>query len=334
MHYIKIDKIKSGNILARTIYGSDGRILIRANTVFTPYLIQRLILLGYPAVYIYDPGETDNMLRLALDERTRIIAASHLANIDIDKCVYAANEIVKQTMDSKDTAAEVFRISGYDTCTWTHSVDVCTYSVMIGIAMQYTDDELKKLSQAALLHDIGKTMVNLDILNKPGRLTDDEFRVIKNHTGYGYELLKKSCCFSSAVCASVYEHHENENGSGYPRGIPGNRIYKFAKIIHAADVYEACTAVRPYKQPMNPADVMEHLMAGYGTIFNKNVIDIMHSIIVLYPVGCRVLLSDGREAVVVENRRSALSKPIVKTSDGMTIDLMEKMDITILNIID
>lgn len=334
MRYLKTADAKSGNILARTIYGNDGRVLVRANTVLTPYIISRLAMLGWPAVYVYDPGETDSMLKMALDEQIRIRAATHLANIDLDKCIYVANEIVQQVAASKDVAVEVNRISSYDLCTWTHSVDVCTYAVMTGLAMRYSDEDLKKLSQAALLHDIGKTMVNLNILNKPSRLTPDEYAMIKNHPEYGYELLKKSASFQPTVCASVYEHHENENGSGYPRGIAGNRIYKFAKIIHAADVYEACTAVRPYKKPMNPADAMENLMSGYGSVFDKHVIDVMRSIIILYPVGRQVKLSDGQIAVIVENRRDALYRPIVKTMGGKTVDLMEKLDITILGIID
>ena len=87
---------------------------------------------------------------------------------------------------------------------------------MTGLAMRYSDEDLKKLSQAALLHDIGKTMVNLNILNKPSRLTPDEYAMMKNHPEYGYELLKRSASFQPTVCASVYEHHENEDGSGNP----------------------------------------------------------------------------------------------------------------------
>lgn len=133
MRYTKTAEAKSGNILARTVYGTDGRVLIRANVVLTPFLLQRLSMLGYQGIYIYDPGETDDMLRFALDERTRIRAAVHLQNIDLDKCIYMANEIVQQVLGMKDMAAEVNRISGHDLCTWTHSVDVCTYAVMCGI---------------------------------------------------------------------------------------------------------------------------------------------------------------------------------------------------------
>lgn len=334
MRYVRTESVQAGNIAARTIYGGDGRVLIKANTVLTTFLIQRLRMLGYSGIFIFDPGESRTVLKMSLDEQVRIRAASHLHNIDLDKCIYIANEIVKQVLGMKNMAIEVERISGFDTCTWTHSVDVCTYSVMCGIAMHYSDDELVELSQAALLHDIGKTMVSLDILNKPSKLTDDEYELVKKHTDYGWLILKKNTSLSARVLASVYEHHENEDGSGYPRGIAGSRIYKFAKIIHACDVYEACTAIRPYKKPMNPADALENLMCGYGKAFDEQVIQTLRSVIVLYPVGRRVLLSDGRTGIVVENRREALQRPIVRTCDGEYVDLLNKLNITILKIID
>lgn len=334
MRYVRTTNAKSGDILARTIYGTDGRILIKANTVLTPFLISKLTMMGYPSVYLFDPGETDTILKLSLDEHTRIRAAVHLQNIDLDKLVYIANDIVQQVLAVKDIATEVSRISGYDQCTWTHSVDVCTYAVMCGVAMRYTDKELKELSQAALLHDIGKAMVSLDVLNKPGKLTDDEYAMMKNHPEYGWNLLRKNTSLSAPVCAAVYEHHENEDGSGYPRKLSGDKIQRYAKIIHAVDVYEACTAIRPYKKPMNPADAIENLMAGYGRTFDTKVVDMLRSIIVLYPIGRQVLLSDGRTATVIENRRAALHRPVVKLADGTQIDLCETLNLTILKLLD
>lgn len=334
MRYMKTADVRSGSILARTIYGTDGRILIKANTPLTEFLLEKLMGLGYPGLYLFDPGESHAVLKASLDEQLRIEAAVHLQNIDLDKCIYVANEIVTQLLEKKNIATEVNRISCYDLCTWTHSVDVCTFAVMCGIAMRYSDDELKELSQAALLHDVGKTLVNRDVLTKPAKLTDDEYAMMKNHPLYGYDLFKKNTSLLPAVYRSVYEHHENEDGSGYPRNIKGNNIHRYAKIIHAVDVYEACTAIRPYKRPMNPADAIENLMAGYGSLYDMHVIDVLRSIIVLYPLGREVFLSDGRTAVVMENRREALSRPIVKACDGTTIDLLDTLNITILKLLD
>ena len=333
MRYVKMADIRTGDILARSVYGTDGRILIRANVMMTTWLIQRLKGLGYPGVYLFDPGETSTVLKSSLNERTRIRAAAHLKNLDLDKCTYIANEIVRQVLETTRITTEVNRISCHDLCTWTHSVDVCTYAVMCGVAMDFADRDLKDLCLAGLLHDIGKTLISLDILNKPGKLTSDEYALMKNHPEYGYELLRDTS-ISPCARAAVLEHHENEDGTGYPRGLAGDAIHPYAKIIHAVDVYEACTAIRPYKKPMNPADAVETLRAGYGTVFNTHVIDVLRSVIVLYPIGRRVLLSDGRTATVMENRRDALQRPVVKLSDGTQIDLCKTLNITILKILD
>lgn len=333
MQYVNTENLKTGAIIAKTIYGTDGRVLIKTNTVITPFLLQKLHALGHPGIYIFDPGETETSLRFALDEETRLRAARHLKNLDLDKCIYVANEIVTYLLNNKDITKEVSSISAYDMVTWTHSVDVCTYAVMLGIAEGYTNKELNELSQAALLHDIGKCLVNRQILNKPGRLTDDEFAMMKNHPEYGRSVLTHNTSLSAPTIAAVYAHHENEDGSGYPRGATGDHIHRYAKIIHICDVYEACTARRPYKKPMNPADALENLMAGCGNIFDKNLLSEFCLITVLYPTGRKVLLSNGNIATVVENRKMNMARPVVKTQDGQFIDLMETLNITILKLI-
>ncbi len=332
MRYIATEDLKPGAILAKTLYGADGRILIRANTALTPFLIARIHSIGFAGTHIFDPGEQESALKMALDEATRIRAAAHLQNLDIDKCIYIANEITSQVLARKDIAAEVNRVSCYDLTTWLHSVDVCTYSVMLGAALGWSDKDLIQLSQAALLHDIGKCMVNLDVLNKPARLTPDEFGLIKNHPTDGWSILRHNTDLSAPVCAAVYEHHENEDGSGYPRGIKSDKIHRYAKVIHITDVYEACTAKRPYKKPMNPADALENLMAGCGRQFDEGFLTAFCMITVLYPVGCTVLLSDGTTATVVENRKNFLARPLLKSGDGF-IDLMERLNVTIISIV-
>lgn len=333
MRYYSTQELKPGQILAKTLFGTDGRILIKANTPLTPFLIQKLTILGFAGTYVLDEGETEMALKMAIKESTRLRAVTHLKNLDLDKCIYAANEILQELLNSKDITREVNRISCYDTVTWIHSVDVCTYSCLCGIAMGYDDKSLKELSEAALLHDIGKSLVNTGILNKPARLTEDEFAMMKNHPVYGFQLLKANTTLPIPVITATFEHHENEDGSGYPRGIKGDKIHRYAKIIHATDVYEACTAKRPYKKPMNPADAMENLMGGYGSLYDMKVIDILRSVIVLYPVGSAVLLSDGRLAYVKENRRFAMQRPTVRTEDGETIDLLDTLNLTIMKIL-
>lgn len=117
MRYYSTQELKPGQILAKTLFGTDGRILIKANTPLTPFLIQKLTILGFAGTYVLDEGETEMALKMAIKESTRLRAVTHLKNLDLDKCIYAANEILQELLNSKDITREVNRISCYDTVT-------------------------------------------------------------------------------------------------------------------------------------------------------------------------------------------------------------------------
>jgi len=195
------------------------------------------------------------------------------------------------------------------------------------------DDELKKLSQAALLHDIGKTCLPVELLNKPGKLTPEEYEEVQKHSRYGYNLLKNNPDISSVTRNAILSHHENEDGTGYPRNLPAEKIHKFAKIIHIADVYDALTTKRVYKDAMNPADALEYLMSQAECLFNKDMVATFMQYIAPYPLGVTVELSNGKPAVVVQTNREMLSRPKVRLFDGTIIDLMDQLDITIVKML-
>ena len=140
------------------------------------------------------------------------------------------------------------------------------------------NEELEKLSQAALLHDIGKCDVPLEIVNKPAKLTSEEYEEMKRHPEYGLKRLRDGRSqgteeIHAVVKNAVYSHHENWNGTGYPRGLQGEAIHLFARLIHVADVYDALTAKRAYKDALNPSDAMEYLMANSGAMFDIDVVN-------------------------------------------------------------
>jgi len=228
---------------------------------------------------------------------------------------------------------ETINISTYDNYTYTHSVNVDILSVILGVACGLRDDELKKLSQAALLHDIGKTCVPIEIINKPGRLTEEEYAEVKKHPYYGYNMLRDNFDVSSVARNAILSHHENEDGSGYPRALAGDKIHLFAKIIHVADVYDALTTKRVYKDAMNPADALEYLMGNSERMFDKDLVATFLEYVAPYPLGVQVELSNGQKALVVKNNRSMLSRPVVRLNSGAKVDLMEHLDITIVRMI-
>ena len=332
MRYVKIQDLKKDMILAYTLYDNNEKILLKSNTRLIPAYIARIQQMDMDGLYILENDEIADCEQI-ISEKTRIKAIKSLKRLNIDACVFVANAIVEEIKENQSIVMETMNLNSYDNYTYTHSVNVDILSVILGVGCGLSDDELRKLSQAALLHDIGKTCLPIEVLNKPGKLTPDEFEEIKQHSRYGYNLLKNNEEISAVTRNAILSHHENEDGSGYPRGVASDKIHKFAKIIHIADVYDALTTKRVYKPAMNPADALEYLMANTETMFNKELLEVFMQYIAPYPIGVTVELSNGKKALVLKNNRDMLSRPVVRTDNGEEINLLESLDITIVKLI-
>lgn len=333
MKYVKINELEEGMILSNTLYDDNTNILLRSNKSLSKRMIERIKQLNYDGLYVFEENDIA-MSPSIISEETRLKALKHLKHLNIDECLFIANNIVNEIRENNDTIIiETINLSSFDNYTYEHSINVCIMSVILGIGLGLNDEELKKLSQAALLHDIGKTAIPIDILNKPGKLNDEEYEEMKNHSKYGYNLLKENEDIASTVRNAIFSHHENEDGTGYPRQLTGDKIHKFAKIIHVADVYDALTAKRAYKEPINPADALEFLISQTGKMFDEKIVKLFIEYIALYPVGTKVLLSTNEEARVIANNEKFLSRPIVKTDSGKKINLLETLDITIIDLL-
>lgn len=336
MRYINVKDLTPGMIIANNLYDNNELVLLKANTELTQFYIDRIKGLDYDGIYIFDQGDVEKAKSIVSDE-TRIKAIGKLKKLDIDACMFLANSIVNEIQNSDSMIIERVTLSSYDNYTYVHSVNVDILSVIIGIGLGLRNEELNMLSQAALLHDIGKCDVPVEIINKPARLTSEEYEEVKKHPQYGLERLrakeKGGDDIAAVIKNAVYSHHENWDGSGYPRGLRGEKIHLFARIIHVADVYDALTTKRAYKKDLNPADTLEYLMANTGIMFDKDIVSTFLQYVAPYPIGCTVLLSDGQQGVISENNRINLPRPKVKLSNGTIIDLTEKLDVTIISIL-
>lgn len=332
MRYVKIQDLEKDMILAYTLYDNNEKVLLKSNTRLIPPYIARIQQMDMDGLYVLEKDELIDYEQI-ISEQTRIKAIKSLKHLNIDACIFVANSIVEEIKEHQSIIMETMNLNSYDNYTYTHSVNVDILSVIVGVGYGLSDDELRKLSQAALLHDIGKTCLPIEILNKPGRLTPEEFEEIKMHSRYGYNLLKTNEEISSVTRNAILSHHENEDGSGYPRGLTSDKIHKFAKIIHIADVYDALTTKRVYKPAMNPADALEYLMANTGSMFDKELVELFMQYIAPYPIGVTVELSNGKKALVLKNNRDMLSRPVVRVESGEEINLMESLDITIVKLI-
>ena len=224
----------------------------------------------------------------------------------------------------KQTTLDVFdmlhNMRQVNDSTYAHSLNVAIISRIIGKWLHFSNEELDTLTLAGLLHDIGKTKIPDEVLNKDGKLTDEEFQMIRNHPKYGYDILKSQPLNSHIKKASLM-HHERCDGSGYPMGLTMEEIDDYALIIAIADVYDAMTAARSYRAPLCPFEVIaEFEKDGLQKYKPKYILTFLENIANAYQNN-RVMLSDGTSARIVLLNHRRLSKPLVQLDDGACIDL-------------
>lgn len=204
------------------------------------------------------------------------------------------------------------RLKTIDNYTYLHSVAVCALMIALGKQMGLDQALLKDLGMAGLLHDVGKMMIPEEVLNKPGRLTDEEFDIIKKHPQLGLDVLKGSqgvCDMALDVCL---HHHERVDGKGYPEKLSGDALSLFARMGAVCDVYDAITSIRCYKSNWEPAEAIRKMAEWQEGHFDSNVFHAFVKTIGIYPSGTLVKLKSTRLAVVMEQTNKSLITPIVK----------------------
>lgn len=221
------------------------------------------------------------------------------------------DEIASSVLRNPGALVSLLRLKQADDYTYLHSVAVSAMMVALGKQLGLEDAALRDYGLAGLLHDIGKMAVPPEILNKPGKLTDDEFVRVKGHPAAGYEILLSAGAPPVALDVCLH-HHEKFDGSGYPHGLKGEEISLHARMGAICDVYDAITSNRPYKAGWCPAQSLRR-MADWGKAghFDQQLFAAFVKCIGIYPVGTLVKLKSGRLAVVVDNSKSLL-QPLVR----------------------
>lgn len=252
------------------------------------------------------------------------------AKLNIDeliKCVESVTEGFQQNVWLFDA---LHCIEGYDDMTYHHSMNVAIISRMIGKWLGYSGEELNLISVGGLLHDIGKVMMPKAIITKPARLTPTEFAIIKSHPAFGYEILLEQD-IDDRIKLAAYEHHEKCNGTGYPNGKKGSEINLFSKIVAIADIYEAMTADRTYREGMCPFDVINAFMGSIEAYDPKILLCVMERIASGY-VNASVYLNNGIEAKIIIINKNEPGKPTVMLTDGTVIDLSKTKEYVITSL--
>lgn len=329
MRFLDINKVEPAMILCRPVYDGDMNLLLGANKVLTSTNIRRMKNLGFKGVYVYDNFHSNDFTEDLVAPETILNAAKSVKEVNIDAAIFYSNKIVDDILSADRLCIEMVELKSYDDYTYRHSVNVAILSTMIGFGLKLSHKKLQDLALAGLLHDIGKTKIPDEILNKPGKLTDEEFEIMKSHPDLGYEMMANDIRINSNTRAGIKLHHENEDGSGY-HGFKSKKIPLFAKIIHVADVYDALISQRPYKKAFFTSEALEYLMGGCGTLFDKKIVEVFLKYIAPYPIGTEVTLSNSEKGIVIKTNDNSLQRPVIMTFEGEEIDLLKILNLTIV----
>lgn len=334
MKFTQVDKLEPGMMLVKPIYDERGVCLVAANKVLTTPLIRQIDKLGYPGAYVFDKYTEFEEYNQIISEDDRNKLAKSLERLNIDQVLYMTNNLVNSMLEKDDLLLDLTELRNHHNYTYQHSINVSMLSTACGIGLGLTVEQLNDLALAAMLHDIGKSAIDKEILDKPGALTPEERKIIEQHPRFGYNMIYSHIDIDSYVRTGILYHHENWDGSGYPNQLRGDDIPLFARIIHVADVYDALCAKRAYKEEYNPAEALEYLMGNCGIMFDYDIVKTFIRYVVVYPVGIDVDLSTGQVARVIKNRAESVLRPIVMLEDGTTLDLARDrncVNITILS---
>lgn len=224
------------------------------------------------------------------------------------------DDISSSVLRNPDAFVSLARLRNKDDYTFLHSVTVCALMVSLGRHLGMADAQLRDAGMAGLLHDVGKAMIPLEVLNKPGRLTDEEFDVVKGHARHGFELLVDDHTPTAKWARDVaLHHHERFDGKGYPDGLAGEQISLLARMGAVCDVYDAITSNRPYKSGWDAGDSIR-LMARWAKEgqFDMSVFQAFVKTVGIYPTGTLVQLQSGYLGVVLEQAHGSTLKPRVR----------------------
>lgn len=250
--------------------------------------------------------------------------------VDANSALPLVEEIAASVMRNPGALIGLARLKASDDYTYMHSVAVCALMISLATQLGLDEPQVRDAGLAGLLHDIGKMAVPMEILNKPGKLSDAEFDAIKEHPEAGYQILRRSEQINDMALDVCRHHHEKMDGTGYPQGLAGEEISLYARMGAICDVYDAITSNRPYKPGWCPSESI-HKMAGWcGTHFDERIFQAFVRSIGIYPVGTLVRLDSGRLGVVVEQQvgKSLLSPKVrvfysIDTASVFTPELID-----------
>lgn len=344
MIYIPLSRARSGMTLAESVSAPSGLFaLLQGGEKLSHYYIHRLASYDIDGIYIEMPGTEGIEPKSVISPRIKqemtndfrslynnYFNRPHISSSSVTSTRKIAGKIVDNILTREEHLLDMMEIKSYDNYTYSHSLNVGILSAMLGSELDLPRSRLEEITLCALMHDIGKLDIPIEIINKNGAVTPSEFDVIKTHPLKGVERMNKCQNLSNEVLQGIQSHHEKIDGTGYPFGYEGSRIPLFGRILAVADVYDALTSQRSYRKAWQPKEALEYIMNASNSQFDADLVHRFSHLISIYPTGSIIKLSDGSTAVVVKNHPEDIFRPLIRLLDssslgekGYEIDLLE-----------
>lgn len=326
--FVKTEELLPGMCLARDIHfytpASTSAVILTRGQKITDVQITQMNAAKIDGAYI-DTIRSEVRVISSINQEIRQEAITNIQNLadnfidsskgvqqsDIDTIDGTTQSLIDGLSSNKDILINIADIKMYDDYTFHHSLSVAIMAIAIGMELGFNNTMLKELGLAGLLHDIGKVAVPIEIITKPGRLTKEEFDIVKMHPVHAANHFKERHLVNENIFNGIVGHHEKLDGSGYPNNLKGDQIHPYARILAVADVYDALTSNRPYRVPNPPNEAIEFVMGGMGSHFDEKVIKAFLRKVAPYPAGAKVQLSNGETAYVMKNYPDQPLRPLV-----------------------
>lgn len=353
---IDLSEAEPGMILADNAISSEGSILMISGSVLTESNIEKLKASKSENILVKSkkpkeiPERTNTRVSVPVEEQPEfkefaadyetgsvemkkyLLAIGDGAEIKLDELFKLTDGIMGKLSCKSNVLTFLAYLKDTDEHTFTHSNNVALLCNLFSRWLNYDDKDTMYLTTAGILHDVGKTKVPIEVLNKKGRLTDSEFQIMKSHTVLGYRILENHDIPKNIKLASLM-HHEKINGKGYPLGATGDKINTITKIVSICDIYDAMTANRVYRPKVCPFEVIRTFERSvYGELDTEFLLVFLQNIAYTY-IDSPVRLSDDREGTVVFINKQNLSKPMIKLDTGDIVDLSQYDDLSIAALI-
>lgn len=339
--FLSINDVKPGMITAEAVFNKFGNVLLWDNTVLNIPIINHLKNMGIKTVAVYEQQihEPIDPARLAAENARRFAVEYERDAGKTKKMFEDISSGKKLNKEEADTIAasvlgksgnnryiidSIMKVRNVDEYTYYHSINVSLLCLMMGKWLKLGENDITNLTLAGLLHDIGKTKIPPEILNKPGKLTDNEFEEVKRHSEYGYNIVKDTSGIPAEIATAILTHHEKEDGSGYPMGLTGDQLNLYSKVITIADIFDAMTAARTYKDKDTPVKVFDLMQHGSFGVLDPVVLRTFLENVTGYYVGAKVRLNTNEVGEVVFMNKLDFSRPVVLVNNRYIDTMVSK----------